>query len=214
MADYTIEAQARTITGKKVSQVRKSGFVPVTVYGPKVQPLSLQIPYRALEVALLKAGGTTLIDLNVDGATHTVLARQVQRDVIRGTILHVDFFVVDQASVIRTDTPIHFINESPAVTARRGILVTGTNNITIEVLPKNLMHFIEVDLSLLKDVGSSILVGDLKLGPDVRIINDPEEMIVHVAHTSAARSEEDEEALSTSAEPEVIAKGKADEEDF
>jgi large subunit ribosomal protein L25 len=216
VADFTLEVQPRNITGKKVSQLRNQGLVPATVYGAKVQPLNIQIPYRALEVTLMKAGGTNLIDLSVDGRTVTVLAREVQRNVLKRTIMHVDFYQVDLATKIRTAVPVHFINESPIVAQKRGVLLTGANTIDIEVLPSKLLHVIEVDLSQLKEFGDSITLADLKLGDDITVLGEPEEMLAKIIQTSAARAEEDleAEAAATSAEPEVISKGKQEEEDF
>lgn len=215
MADFLLDVQPRTIVGKKVNRLRRQGFVPMTVYGPKTKPVSLQAEYRPLEIILMRAGGTNLIDLSVDGATYTVLAREVQRDPIRGEIRHVDFFAVDLASKIRTDVPIHYVNESPAVQMRKGILLYGTNTLTVEVLPGKLIHSVEVDLSVLKDVTDVILVGNLRLDESVTIVNDPEEMIVRISQSSAARAEEDLDAETNSMiEPEVVKKGKIEEEDF
>jgi large subunit ribosomal protein L25 len=215
VADFTLEVQPRTVIGKQVSQLRNQGLVPAIVYGPKIQPMSIQIPYRALELTLMKAGGTNLIDLTLDGKTMTVLARVVQRNVLKRTIMHVDFYQVDLATKIRTSVPIHFINESPVVQQKRGVLLTGTNSITIEVLPSKLLHSIEVDLAQLKELGDSITVADLKLGEDVHIMDEPEEMLAKVIQTSAARAEEELEAeAAAAAEPEVIHKGKQEEEDF
>jgi large subunit ribosomal protein L25 len=216
---YTLDAQPRTVVGKKVRQLRRQGLVPVSVFGPKIKPLNLQIPYRPLQITLMNAGGTHLIDLQLDGDTTTVLARQVQRDVVRGDILHVDFFAVDMASTIQTDVPIHFIGESPAVASRIGILITGPAMITIETLPSNLLGQIEIDLSPLVNIGDSIHVRDLNLGSDITIINDPNEMIAQISQPSAVRAEEEEAAEAAaaeeavSAEPEVISKGKAEEEE-
>jgi large subunit ribosomal protein L25 len=214
VADYVIEAQPRAVTGKKVGQLRTQGIVPIVVYGPRIEPINLQVPYRPLEVALMKAGGTNLIDINAGGTTHTVLAREVQRDVLRGKILHVDFFAVDMSATISIDVFIHLTGESPAVAASKGILVQGANSLTIETLPSKLLHEINVDISGLNEVGDAIHVRDLNLGEDIRIANDPEEMIVRISQTSAARSEEEEaeEAAATSAEPEVIGRGKKEEE--
>lgn len=216
MADYTLEAQPREVVGKKVGQLRRDGLVPATIYGPKTTPVNIQIPYRVLEITLAKAGGTSLIDINVNGQTHSVLTREVQRNVLKRTISHVDFFAVDLASKIRADIPLHFINESPAVQAKKGVLMTGPTSLTVEVLPSQLMHFIEIDLATLKDVGSAIHVSDLKLGEGITIINDSEELLARVTQTGAARSAEDEaaEAAEFSAEPEVIHKGKEEEQDF
>ncbi len=219
MADFKIEAQERTIIGKKVKTLRAEGLVPITVYGAKIKPVSLQVPYRPLEIALMKAGGTNLIDLDVAGKNHIVLARDVQRNVLKGTIMHVDFVAIDMKTKITTDVPITLINESPAVESREGILLTGTNSVTIETLPSNLLHEIQVDLSKLVSVGDTITVADLNLGADITVLSDPEEMIARVSQTSAARSEmlegmdADIEMASTSAEPEVISKGKDEDED-
>lgn len=216
MADYTLEAQPRVVTGKKVGQLRRDGLVPATIYGPQMQPVNIQVPYRVLELTLREAGGTALIDVTVDGKTHSVLTREVQRHSIRRNIMHVDFFALDLTEKIRTDVPVHLIGESPAVQAKKGILMAAATTLTVEVLPANLMHFIEIDLSKLTEPGAAVYVRDLDLGANVAIINDPEELIVRIAQTSAARSEEEamEEEMSSSAEPEVIHKGKQEEEDF
>ncbi len=216
MADYVIEAQARGVVGKKVKQLRRSGMVPATIYGPHTAPINIQIPYRPLQIALMKAGGTNLIDVNVDGQnTYAVLAREVQRNPIRGDILHVDFLAVDLNAKIRTEVPVHLHGQSPVVAARKGLLITGATSLSIEVLASKLIQSVDIDLSQLTEIGASISVGDLKLGEDVTILNDPEELIVRVVQSAAARSaEEAEEALAdVSAEPEVIARGKADDED-
>lgn len=213
MADYTLEAQPRTLVGKKVNQLRAQGIVPIVVYGPRTEPLALQVPYRPLEVALMKAGGTHLIDMQVEGKTITVLAREVQRNVLRGSILHVDFFAVDESATISTEVFIHIVGESPAVEMGLGMLSTSTNSLTIETLPSKLIDSIQVDISGLKEIGDAIHVRDINLGPDIAILNDPDEMIVRVTQSSAARAEEEVEAEETAAEPEVIQRGKVEEEE-
>lgn len=214
--NYVLEAQPRTVVGKKVGALRRTGQVPVIVYGPKTEPINLQIEYRPLELALMKAGGTNLIEIRYDGGSQVVLAREVQRDILRSDIMHVDFFAVDLKAKISIDVPIHFVGESPAVQARKGILMTGPTMLTIETLPSNLMSQIEVDISELSEIGDAIHVRDLKLDSEITIINDPEEMIARISQTSAARSEEDEAAEAaegTAGEVEIIKKGKADEEE-
>jgi len=214
--NYVLEAQPRSVVGKKVGQLRRSGLVPVVVYGPQTEPVNLQIPYRPLQVALMKAGGTNLIDITYDGSKQTVLAREVQRDILRGDILHVDFFAVDLKAKIKIDVPIHFVGESPAVQARKGILITGPAMLTIETLPSHLLNQIEVDLSGLNEIGDSIHVRDLTVDSEITVLNDPDEMIARVSQTSAARSEEEEAAEAAEAavgEVEIIKKGKEEEEE-
>lgn len=210
---YTLDAQARTITGKKVNQLRVQGLVPAIIYGRNRPAVTVQIPAKPLQMTLLKAGGTHLINISVDGQEHTVIAREVQRDILRGHITHVDFLAVDATTRLTAEVRVHFINESMAVASRQGMLVTGTSTVTIEALPADLIEQIEVDLSTLAAVGDSIHVRDLKVGEGIRILNDEDEMIVRVAPAVTAEEEETTEE-STSAEPEVIAKGKVEEEDF
>lgn len=216
MADnYQLDVQLRTVFGKKCGALRRQGLVPGVIYGPKIDPIHFQAAYRPLQVALLKAGGTRLIDLTVDGTKYPVLAREVQRDVTRGDILHVDFLAVDMSATIRTEVPVHFVNESPAVAQRLGIQVNGTSTIEIECLPGDLLERIDVDLSSLVEVNDAIYVRDLNLGEKIEIISDPDEMIVRVAALAVQEEEEEttEEEEITSAEPEVIRRKREEEED-
>ncbi len=216
MADFTLQAQYRTITGKKVGQLRRDGFVPMTVYGPNTSPVNLQVPYRPLEVLLARAGGTNLVTVAVEGGeTYTVLVREVQRNVITRRMLHVDLFALDLTAKLKTDIPVRYVGESPAVQAKLGVLITGPSSLHVELLPSALVEYIEIDISSLKTVTDAIYVSDLNLGDGITVLNDPEELLARVSQTSAARSEI-EESLddNTSVEPEVISKGKAEEEDF
>jgi large subunit ribosomal protein L25 len=214
MANQTLTGALRTVAGRQVGQVRRAGFVPGTIYGPKTKPVNVQFHYRTLQVALMKAGGTHLINLTVENdQTYTVIAREVQRDIIRGDILHVDFFALDLNAKLRTDVPLHFVGESPAVQSKQAILIVGANNLTVELLPSQLISVIEVDISKLLNVGDAIHASDIKLADGIEIINDPEEMLVKLIQPSAARSEEEEAAEEGSSQPEVISKGKEDEEE-
>lgn len=220
MAEFSIDGEVRTVIGKKVNRLRRQGIVPIVVYGPKVEPVNLQVEYRELELALQKAGGTNLIEIRAGGENYNVLARDVQRDVIRGEIQHVDFLAIDANTRLNIDVPVVMLNESPAVAARKGILITGPNFLSIETRANNIINQIPVDLSLLKEVGDSIYVRDLDLG-EVNILNDPEEMLARVSQTSAARRELMDELMSGGSdeqvtddempEPEIIGESKDDE---
>lgn len=208
---FTLEAQARTVTGKKVGQLRRSGLVPAVVYGSKIEAFNVQVPYRELQTTLFKAGGTHLINISVDGKVTPVLAREVQRSVMRGEILHVDFLAVDLTQTIRAEVPVHFVGEPAAVKSGLGILVTLVQTLEIEALPADLIDRIEVDVTGLKNFNDALHVRDLNLGDKVVVIADPDEMLARIS----APEEQPEEAVEgevTSAEPEVILKGKIEEE--
>ena len=196
MAEFQLAAEVREQRGKKNRQVRRSGFVPGVVYGPSIDPIGVQFPYRAVEVTLMNAGGTNLIDINVNGETYPSLAREVQRDVVRGDILHVDFLAVDQTQRISVEVPIEMVGQSPVVAAREGILITGRSSLTLEVFPSDIRDRILIDLSELTEMGAEVLVRDLTFGESVTVHNDPNEMLAKIVQPAAARAEEelDEEA--------------------
>ncbi|MEO0595358.1 MAG: 50S ribosomal protein L25, partial [Chloroflexota bacterium] len=146
MADFTLKAEVRDIKGKKVSQLRNEGKVPGALYGPNIEAQKLTFDYRELETTLRNAGGTNVIDLDIDGNLVPVLARDVQRRVIKGDILHVDFLAPDMNRKIRAEIRIEITGQSPLVASRKGIMLTGPNSITLEMLPSNLMNKIQVDV--------------------------------------------------------------------
>ncbi|MGB7340334.1 MAG: 50S ribosomal protein L25 [Phototrophicaceae bacterium] len=200
MAEYSIKAEARAIKGKKVSQLRNMGQVPGAVYGPNIEPQRLTFDYRELETTLRNAGGTNVIDIQVEGGdTIPVLAREVQRAVIKGTILHVDFLAPDMKKTIRAEVRIEITGQSPLVTSRKGIMLTGPNSIQLEMLPSTLLNKITIDVSGLDTIGDTIAVKDLPLRDGIMVINDPEEMIVKIVQPSAARAAE-MEAVNAAAE--------------
>jgi large subunit ribosomal protein L25 len=191
MADFQLAAEVRQAQGKRNRQLRRDGFVPGIVYGPSIEPISVQFPYRAVEVTLMNAGGTNLIDIEVNGDSFPSLAREVQRDVVRGDILHVDFLAVDQTQRISVEVPILMEGESPVVAAREGILITGRSSLTLEVFPSDIRDRIIIDLTDLTEMGSEVLVRDLTFGENVTVHNDPNEMLAKIVQPAAARAEED-----------------------
>ena len=129
--------------------------------------------------------------LRLSGETYPSLAREVQRDVVRGDILHVDFLAVDQTQRIRVEVPIEMVGGSPVVAAREGILITGRSSLTLEVFPSDIRDRIIIDLNELTEMGSEVLVRDLTFGENVTVHNDPNEMLAKIVQPAAARAEEE-----------------------
>ncbi len=206
---YTLEAQPRTIIGKKVSQLRRQGLVPAVIYGAKIQPIQVQVPYRALELMLRKAGGTHLIQIDLGSSQQTVLTREVKRSILRGEIEHVDFFAVDMATKIRTEVPVHLVGESPAVQRSQGVILNGIQTLEVEALPGDLVDRIDVDIAALVNINDAIFVRDLKVSDTIHILTDGDEMLVRVTVQQVV--EDLPEGEVTSVEPEVIKKGKEEE---
>src|SRR5215207_9230077 len=96
MADLKLDAQPRTLTGRKVGQLRAQGLVPVVVYGNNQAPVNLQVSARNLENILHHGGFSQLVQVKVEGgATHNVLVREIQRHPTKHSYTHVDLYAVN-----------------------------------------------------------------------------------------------------------------------
>jgi large subunit ribosomal protein L25 len=209
---YQLDAEMREILGKKVKRLRRQGIVPAVVYGPDFENLNIQLDARTLRQVLMQAGGTQLIELHVGDKAIPTLAREVQRNPLRGDIMHVDFYRVAMDRPIRADVPLMLVGESPLVATGEAILVHMTTSVEIEALPAQLPPHIEVDLSALMEMGQNISAGDLPLPTAVTLIGDPDELIVRLDYPQVEVVEE-EITLEAAAEPEIIRERKAEEEE-
>lgn len=213
MADtYTLEAQRRTVTGKHVKYLRRQDLVPAVIYGAGSEPVSISCARRTLEIVLANAGSTHLIEVSVEGAPHNTLVREVQRDKIRRDIMHVDFLQVDLTKLLRTDVQIVLIH-APKLAADL-MLAQNLLSVEVECLPTNIPDHVELDISSLLTPGARLTVADLPPLPNVTILGDPAEVIVRVE--TLAAEEVDEAAVAVEAapgEPEVVEKGKKEEEE-
>lgn len=209
---FSIKASPRYIVGKKVKDLRHQGWVPAVVYGPDFETTNVALEAKPLRQLLLQAGGTQLIDLDIDGKMVPTLAREVQRDPIRGEILHVDFYRVAMDREIRADLPVMIIHTSPLVDSREAVIITHLTSITVETLPANLPPHIEIDATTLTEIGQTILVGDLDLPADVKVLTGPEEMLVKLDYPQLAAEDEEVIVEEGAAEPELIRERHEDED--
>ncbi|HID89972.1 MAG TPA: 50S ribosomal protein L25 [Anaerolineae bacterium] len=210
-----LHAEKRTITGKKVRRLRREGWVPAVVYGPGVESRSLQVRRREAEAVLAEAGTSQLVSVLVSGEKsplHT-LVREVQRDPISREVLHIDFYQVEMGKPITVDVPLVLVGESPVVERGLGILLQQRETIEIECLPKDLVEAVEVDLTGLTEVGQEITVADLAIPADIRVLADPDEVLVSVSPVEETEEvgEEEEVEAAAEAEPELIRRRKEEE---
>jgi len=192
METILLNTERRHITGKKVQQLRRMGYVPGIVYGHYTEPIALKIPDHALRQALRDAGTTRLITLKVKGIKDpkSVLVRDLQRDVITHTALHVDFYEVIMTERLEAQVPVVLFGEPLPVTKAEGILMQGMASIRVECLPGDLPPEIRIDLSQLIEIGDAILIGDLQLGEAITIMEGPEELVARVVPLEAELVEE------------------------
>lgn len=214
MEQIELNAELRNVTGKAVRHMRREGYIPAVVYGHHTEPVSLQIAERALRQTLRVAGTNRLITLNVAGqeTPRVVLVRELQRDALRRSMLHVDFYEVIMTEKITAEVPIVLIGESKLVKGGGGLLFQGLDSIEVECLPGDLPDRVEIDLSALVEIDQTVMVRQLMVGEKVQILTDADEVVVKILPPEA---EEVEEAVAV-AEPtevEVVGKkAKAEEE--
>jgi large subunit ribosomal protein L25 len=209
-----LTAEKRAVLGKQVKQLRRQGWVPGVIYGHGFSSLPLQFEERSLRQVLSKVGGSQLISVKIKGnkQPEVALVRDVQRDPIRGTFLHVDFYRVQMTERLTAEIPLVTVGESPVVEAREGILLQGISTIEVECLPGDLVDAIEVDLSDLEEIDQALYVRDLAVPAGIEVLTDADEMIVRVVPLEAEELEEEEEEVMPEAEEiEVITEAKARE---
>jgi large subunit ribosomal protein L25 len=211
MAGIQIKAEKRNVIGKQVKGLRREGKVPAVVYGAGMQPTAIELQSREAERALARATGATLLDLELDGVTHKVLVREIQRHSIRRDLRHVDFLKVAMDQLIRAEVPIELLGEAPAVKTLGGVLVTVVQAIEVEALPADLPDRVTVSIEGLEKIDDRINVGDLKLSKGVRVLTSAEEVVARVIYQVAEVLEEPKEAVAVAVEPEVIARKKEEE---
>jgi large subunit ribosomal protein L25 len=211
MEALILNAERRTVTGKQVSRLRRAGLLPAVVYGPDSQPVTIQLNAREATRIIRKIEGTQLVELVVDGQTRRVLVHELQRDPIRGDYLHADFYAPDMTRPFRVAIPVLLTGSSFAVTGLSGVLVRGLTDLVIECLPGDLIPFISVDVSPIKEIGQAIYVRDIQVPPVIKVLSDSDDMVARVTYQA---KEEDLTAAPalTSAEVEVVEKGKKEEE--
>ena len=215
MAQMELSAQVRTVTGKQVRRLRREGWVPAVLYGSDAQSRPLQVPAAEAEEVIDQAGTSHLITLSISGESSPlqVLVRGLQRDPIRRNLLHVDFYRVEMDKPITMEIPIVLVGSSPVVDRREGILLQGKQTLEIECLPRDLIEAVEVDLSILTEVDQQITVGDLVLPPSIRVLDDPDEMIVRVTPLEVTEELEEAAPAPSEAEPELVRRRKVVEEE-
>jgi large subunit ribosomal protein L25 len=190
-----LAAEKRTVIGKQVKQLRRQGWVPGIMYGHDFDPVPLQFEERSLRQVLSSVGGSQLIGVKVKGNKQPEMAliRDVQRDPIKGTFLHVDFYRVKMTERLTAEVPLIITGGSPVIEAREGILLQGVTSIEVECLPGDLVDAIEVDLSDLVEIDQGIYVRDLAVPAGIDVLTDRDEMIVRIVPLEEEELLEEEE---------------------
>jgi len=175
-----LKVDKREVLGKAVRHLRRQGLTPANVYGEGHPSQAVQVETRGLFRALVQTGGSGLVFLKIEGErkSQPAMVRQVQRDPVAGTLLHVDFQAVALTEKVRTEVPLHFVGEPPG--AKQGVHIHELSSLEIEGLPEALPTALEVDESGLLEVAQAIRVADLSLPPGVVALADPETIVSRI----------------------------------
>jgi large subunit ribosomal protein L25 len=207
MARTELEVETREVKGKKVAVLRRAGVLPGNVFGRGLDSVAVQMTAEAMEKTLRGSSVNEVIDLRIAGerSARPVVIQRIQRHPLTSAPLHADFFQVSLREKMRADVPLVVVGQSEAIDTYNGVLVTALEALHVEALPLDVPARIEVDITPLAELESSVHVRDLVVPSNVTVLTDSEVVIVKVAAPRVALEEEEEAAAAEEAEEEAAA---------
>ena len=212
--EITVKATVREGRGKNdARRTRREGMVPVTVYGGEGETVSAAAPLKDLAAILRsEAGRNTIFTLDVEGVgASEVMFHDRQIHPVHGRLVHADFQRLVKGQKIEVTVPLHLVGEPVGVREEQGVLEQIMRELEIRCEPREIPDSIDLDVSNL-GVHDVLHVSDIPVGANIEILNEPDAVVATVGivreEPVAAPVVEEEGA----AEPEVIGKGKKEEE--
>ena len=213
--EYKVQAKLREGRGKNdARRARRDGMVPITVYGGGAETVAAVAPARDLAAILrTEAGRNTIFTIEVEGVgASEVMFHDRQVDPVKGRLIHADLTRLVKGQKIEVTVPLHLVGEPFGVKEKQGVLEQIIREIEIRCEPRQIPDSLDVDVSNL-DVHDLLHVSDIAVGEGVEILTDAEQVIATVGivkeEVAPVMPVEGEEP----AEPEVIGKGKKEEEE-
>jgi len=174
----------RTVHGKKVAGLRKEGLVPGVVYGPGIDPVSVQIEDGVFTKVYRQAGSHAPVHLTIGSKKSIAMIKDVDRDPVKGSVRHVSFHAVNAKDPVIAEVPIRLVGEGDSEAERAGLIVLqALDKIEVKALPMDLPEAIEVSILALKEPGEKVTLGDATLPAGVEFVE----------HDSGHGDEDDEE---------------------
>jgi large subunit ribosomal protein L25 len=202
MEQAELQLELRTISGKKVRQLRAIGVVPVHVYGPGITSISAQVSKTDLSQVLSAVGKTTPLRLLFSESIEEsnsilVFIRETQRHPTTGALQHVDFLKVDAGQRMTGSVPIVLSGDAPAVRVLGGVLSQSLYFVSVECLPLDMPQSFSADVSVLEGFGDSVTVADLPLPLGVSMLSESASLVARVTqsrHGGVAEEAQEEQA--------------------
>jgi len=208
MATMQLDTTRRIQTGKgPARKLRSAGRLPVTFYGPKMDPIMLSLDYAQLKKMVKgKSAENIIFDLRIDsdekGQPKKVMIKEIQRDPVTRDYLHVDLYEIAMEKELEVDIPVYLVN-TPIGVSNGGILQQIRREVAVLCMPKDLVSKIDIDVSGL-DIGQSLHIEDISFPPGLKSTEDSSLTITTVVAPTTTAEEEEvaEEEVEEVEEPE------------
>ncbi len=188
MSETKIKAEPRSEFGKGAARrIRRADKVPAVLYGHGADPVHITLPGHDTMLALKHGGVNALLSVEIEGKSQLALAKQVQRDPIKGFIEHVDLLVVSKGEKVLVDVPVHVVGEA----ASDALVVTEHPSVSVEAEATHIPEYIEVDVEG-AEVGTQVYAKDLKVPSGSTVHLDEDALVVNVTHAPTAEEVEAE----------------------
>ena len=217
--DITVKAEVRSTRGKnEARRLRVRGIIPAVVYGAYKDSVPIAVsPKELAQILNSKTGHNTIFNLDIQGGENTpVRVVDSQRDPVKGRMLHADLKRIDLEKRIRVAVPVVTEGEAAGIKLQGGLLEIISREIEIECLPDEIPEHFVVDVSGLM-IGQSVRASAIPMTGSMRLLSTGDSVIAHVVALRAEEvapvaAVEAVPAAEAGAEPEVIKKGKKEEE--
>ena len=203
ITDSSLLVHARENHGSGESKkLRAQGRIPAVFYGKDVLK-HYTIEDSQFRTLMRSSGGSlSLIELEEDnGAKELALLKDIQRDSVKDSILHIDFVQVTRGQTLETKVPLELIGESPGVKNMGGILELHTSEILVRCRPSILPKSLELDISSL-ELGGSLQLKDITKIEDIEFVGDPEANVVTCVGSASGRAGAEEDGTEETEEAE------------
>jgi large subunit ribosomal protein L25 len=184
MAEIKLVAEARTQFGKGAARrIRREDKIPAVLYGHGTQPVHITLPGHESMLALRHSNALFAIEL--EGESQLAIAKDVQRDPIRGFIEHIDLLVVEQGEKVSVDVTVNVVGESAPGT----IHLVEAQTLSVEAEATHLPESVDVDITGLA-AGATVTAGDVKLPQGATLVVDADHIVVTIAEPRGAGAED------------------------
>lgn len=218
MAELSLEVARREKTGKEIAKkLRREGKVPAVVYGGHREPVAIEVDRKAVSELIQKSehGVRSVFLLKMTGTDQQrhAMIKDITIDPISRKMTHIDFVRIQMDEKVRVTIPVHVTGTAIGVKTGGGILDFQVRELHVECLPNAIPDQIDIDVTPLTG-HDYYRIKDLKLPEGVKVLDDPERVVVGVTHAKAEAEPTAEAAVAaTPAEPELsVKKGKTEEE--